>query len=97
MDQLRINVENAARAKTALDYWEYFVYSQINFINPKIKTQKLANDQTDTEDVTNLQDNDGDVSEHGGEGGGVVRSKEQGSPHLIAAGQFGPCWSGYGW
>ena len=33
-----VNIENAARAKTALDYWEYFVYSLINFINPTIET-----------------------------------------------------------
>ena len=37
---------------TALDLWEYFVYSQINFINPTIEQNKVKNDHTDKEFVT---------------------------------------------
>lgn len=43
---------------TALESWEYFVYSQINFINPTFKTKDIKDDQTITIKDTNLQDND---------------------------------------
>ena len=44
--------------KTALDTWEYFVYSQINLINPTFKNTKNIMIKISNNHSYHLQDND---------------------------------------